>query len=311
MSFYNILPAYILNRSPMIVVAFDTDFLHHLDAFQNAWQRSGDWRRGGTIILQIGYTNELERVAEHNKALLRTAREKFPEWRIIVLANTPAEVKVFDGVAECYHIHQNAFLDPSRYPMAGRKRKFDAVYVARFTPCKRHYLADKIRKLLLIGDFLPSEKDYFTETIKLFPDAAYIRKVYSFFIGGKICSACCGLALSAIEGAMFVSAEYMLCGIPAVNTRNIGGRDVLMPDFAMRYAEDTPESVAEEVQYWVENPVEPAAIREAFLKAAAPHKARLQELVDSIAGKRVHLPHKLGVRCPLLPHQKLLHGIRG
>ncbi len=311
MGFYNILPAYVLNRSPMIVVAFDTDFLHNLDAFRKALQKSGDLDKGGTIILQLGWTHEIPEVAGPDKALLKTAREKFPAWRFIVLANTPAELEVFKDVAECFFIHQNAFLDPARYPLAKRSRRFDAVYVARITPFKRHYLASQVENLLLIGDHSPREEQFFNDTMKLFPDARYIRKVNSWFIGGKIREACCGLALSAAEGAMFVSGEYMLCGIPAVNTRNIGGRDILMPEFAMRHVEDTPESVAANVRYFVDNPVEPSAIREAFLKAAAPHKARLQDLVNSIAGRHVPLPHKLGVRCRLLPHQKLLHGIRG
>ena len=30
----------------------------------------------------------------------------------------------------------------------------------------------------------------------------------------------------------------------------------------------------------------------------------------SIAGKKVHLPHKLNIRCRLLPHLKFLHGIK-
>ena len=311
MSFYHILPAYLLNRSPAIIVAFDTDFLHRLDAFEAAFRRSGDLHRGGTILLQLGWTQELPEVAGPNRALLKTAREKFPAWRIVVLANTAAEVKVFEDITECIWVNQNAFLDPARYPLAKKARAFDAVYVARITPFKRHELAVKVKNLLLIGAHSTREAGYFAETMKLFPEAAYIRKVSSWLIGRRIREARCGLALSAAEGSMFVSGEYMLCGIPVVNTRNLGGRDVLMPDFAMRYAEDTPESVAEEVQYWVENPVEPAAIREAFLKAAAPHKARLQELVNGIAGRRVTLPHKLGVRCPLLPHRKLLHGIRG
>ena len=311
MGFFNILPAYVLNKSPMIIAAFDTDFLHNLDAFRNALQKSGDLDRGGTIVLQLGWTHELPEVAEPDKALLKTAREKFPEWRFIVLANTPAEAEVFKDVAECFFINQNAFLDPARYPLAKKSRRFDAVYVARITPFKRHYLASRVENLLLIGDHSSKEENHFIDTMNLFPKAKYIRKVNSWLIGWKIREARCGLALSAAEGAMFVSGEYLLCGLPIVNTRNRGGRDLLMPEFAMRYAEDTPGSVAENVQYFADNPIDPAEIRAAFLKAAAPHRERLQELVNSIAGKRVPLPHKLGVRCRLLPHQKLLHGIRG
>ena len=70
------------------------------------------------------------------------------------------------------------------------------------------------------------------------------------------------------------------------------------------------ESVAEAVDYWVNNPIDPAEIRQGFLDKALPQKQEVQELVNSIAGKKVSLPHKLNIRCRLLPHTKLLHGIR-
>jgi len=118
------------------------------------------------------------------------------------------------------------------------------------------------------------------------------------------------LALSAVEGAMFSCGEYSLCGVPVVNTRNLGGRDTLLPDFAVRYADDTPESAAENVEYYVNNPVDPQEIRNGFLKLALPQKESVQDLVNTVAGKKVYLPHKLNIRCRLLPHTKFLHGIR-
>ena len=99
---------------------------------------------------------------------------------------------------------------------------------------------------------------------------------------------------------MFSCGEYSLCGIPVVNTVNLGGRDTLLPSFAVRYAEDNAASVAENVRYWVDNPIDPAEIREEFLRLAQPQKETVQLLV----------PHKLNIRCRLLPHVKLIHGIR-
>ena len=100
-----------------------------------------------------------------------------------------------------------------------------------------------------------------------------------------------------------------MCSSDLVNTRNLGGRDTLLPDFAVRYAEDTAESVAENVAYWVANPIDPIEVRKGFLKLAEPQKEVVQELVNSISGRKVHLPHKLNIRCRLLPHTKLMNGI--
>ena len=306
-NFLGYLPAYILNHSPKIIVAFEMDFLRNLPAFQRALGRGGRF----VMLLQLGWSVELPEVAAELESRLAEARNMFPEARFIIFANAPGEVEIIRNFSEVYLAGHNVFLDPAHYPLAsGKSRKYDAVYVARITPFKRHYLAEKVRSLHLIGGYMEKESAYFKETIARFPEAVWTKHVPSLLIGHEMGKAACGLALSAAEGAMFACGEYSLCGIPVVNTKNLGGRDTLLPDFAVRYAEDDPESVAENVAYWVENPVEPAMIREAFLRLAAPQKAQIQDLLNSIAGKKVQLPHKLHIRCHLLPHTRLLHGIR-
>ena len=307
MSFFDCLPCFILNHSPEIIAAFEMDFLRNLPAFQKAIPRGKKF----TLFLQLGWSAELPEVASELKNRLAEAKNAFPEARFIILANAPAEVEIIQEFNEVYLANHNAFLDPARYPVAKKaERKFAALYIARITPFKRHDLALKVKNLHLIGSYSEKEKEYFQKTIAKVPHAVWSRKVPSFFIGKKICEAACGLALSAVEGAMFSCGEYTLCGVPVVNTRNLGGRDTLLPEFACRYAEDTAGSVAENVQYWVDNPIEPVEIRNGFLKMANPQKLLVQELVDSIAGKKVFLPHKLNIRCRLLPHTQLLHGIR-
>ena len=307
MSFFDYLPAYILNHSPKIIASFEMDFLRNLSAFQKALPQNEKF----TLFLQLGWSAELPEVIEELKKRLGEARKAFPEARFIILANAAKEVEFIKEFCEVYLASHNAFLDPARYPLSnGGKKKFNALYIARITPFKRHELAEKVEKLHLIGSYAEKEKAYFEQTISRFPNAVWSQKVPSFFIGKKICEASCGLALSAIEGAMFSCGEYSLCGVPVVNTRNLGGRDTLLPEFAVRYAEDTAESVAENVDYFVNNPVDPAEIREGFLRLALPQKELVQDLINSIAGKKVHLPHKLNIRGRLLPHVKLLNGIR-
>ena len=307
MKFFDFLPCYLLNHSPRIIAAFEMDFLRNLPAFQKAILQGEKF----TMLLQLGWSAELPEVANELKTRLAEAKNAFPEARFIILANAPKEVEIVQEFNEVYLANHNAFLDPARYKLAKKgNRKFDALYIARITPFKRHFLAEKVENLHLIGSYSEKEKEYFQKTIANFSHAVWSRKVPSFFIANKIGEAACGLALSAVEGAMFSCGEYTLCGIPVVNTRNLGGRDTLLPKFACRYAEDTAESVAENVQYWVDNPIEPVEIRNGFLKLANPQKLLVQELVDSIAGKKVFLPHKLNIRCRLLPHTQLLHGIR-
>ena len=307
MSFFEFLPAYELNRSPRIIAAFEMDFLRNLESFKKAIPAGEKF----TMLLQLGWSAELPEVAAELKKRLAEAQDAFPECRFIILANAPKEVEIIKEFAEVYLAQHNAFLDPRRYPLAKMgKRRYDALYIARITPFKRHELAEKVANLHLIGACSEKERCYCEKTVARFPNARWSKKVFSFLIGREIGKAACGLALSAAEGAMFSCGEYSLCGIPVVNTRNLGGRDTLLPEFSVKVADDTPESVAEAVECWVKNPIDPREVRQGFLDLALPQKQLVQDLLDSIAGKRVFLPHKLNIRCRLMPFTKLLHGIR-
>ena len=307
MKFFEYLPVYELNHFPRILVAFEMDFLRNLEAFKKAIPKGDRF----TMLLQLGWSAELPEVAKELKKRLSEAKEAFPEARFIILSNTAKEVEIIQNFSEVYLAQHNAFLDPKRYKIASKgPKKYDALYIARITPFKRHYLAKNIPNLHLIGSFSEKERSYFEDTIKDFSHAKWTKKVPSFFIPREIGKAACGLALSATEGAMFSCGEYTLCGIPVVNTTNLGGRDTLLPEFAVKVAEDTPESVANAVEYWVNNPIDPQDIRQEFIKKAQIQKDFVQDLVNSIAKKDVDLPHKLNVRCNLLPHVKFFHGIR-
>ena len=306
MTFFDYLPVYELNRFPRIFVAFDTDFLRNLDAFRSSIRQGEKF----TMLLQTGWSVLAPKFAEELKARMVDAHRMFPEARIIFLVNEKEAIPILKDSAECVWCHQNAFLDPGRYPLATGARQFDAIYVARITPFKRHALAAKVPNLYLVGSRSMREEEYFQSIMRTVPHARWDEKVNSWLIGRRMALASCGLALSSIEGAMFVCGEYSLCGLPVVNTANIGGRDLMLPEFSAFRAEDTPESVAAGVAHWKANPVPPQEIREAFLQMAAEHRACLDDLLASIAGKRVKVPHKLGIRCRLLFHQKLLHGLR-
>ena len=303
------LPAYELCRSPRIIVAFDLDFLRNLHGFRRSLKQSEDNKL--TILLQLGWSVFEPKYLSELSEKMNEARRIFPDARIVLLANDEASMTLLKAVGECLLCSQNAFLDPRRYPLFNAKRrKFDAIYIARITPFKRHSLAANVQSLHLVGSHSRREEEYYRTVIAALSHARYDDNIKSYLIPWHISLASCGLALSALEGAMFACGEYSLCGRPVVNTANKGGRDILLPEFSVYHANDTPESVAEGVEYWKENAPPPREIRDAFLKLAKVHRDRLEDFVASIAGKRIPLPHKLGVRCHLLPHQKLLHGIR-
>ena len=57
-----------------------------------------------------------------------------------------------------------------------------------------------------------------------------------------------GLCLSAVEGAMYSSMEYLMAGLPIVSTPSLGGRDVYFdPDYCL-IVEPEPAAIRRAVE---------------------------------------------------------------
>ena len=113
---------------------------------------------------------------------------------------------------------------------------------------------------------------------------------------------------------MFVSIEYLLSGIPIVNTKNLGGRDELFPDFAAKTVPDTPEAVADAVRFLAEHAPAPEKIQAATLEKMKPHRETFRKLLNSAMSPKKFpesrsFPHKLFLRCPLSPFHLLRYGL--
>ena len=120
---------------------------------------------------------------------------------------------------------------------------------------------------------------------------------------------------------MFVSVEYLLCGIPVVSTPSIGGRDVFFSDPYTRIVEAHPEAVAEAVQELKQRKVHPQEIRREVLCRIAEHRRRFLLLLQEIyvrEGARFDIDrawdllfvHKLGVRTTVSPFVAATHLLR-
>lgn len=298
------LPVYIIFRDPVVVISYFEDFLSHRDAILRALAG-----RQPHLLFQFGWHRETaERVDEVRREADETLR-LCPEAELIFLCNSERETQLISAAGlRGEFCHQNAFLDETRYRIYAGTPKYDAIYIARITPFKRHHLAAKIASLRLIGDHSAPEADYFEQVMRQLSHASWKRKVFSRFVSKAICEARCGLCLSAEEGAMFVSAEYLLSGRPLVSTANLGGRDALFgPDYTYR-VEDSPESVLAGVEAMKDCPVGPAEIRARTIEKIQPHRERLigilQDICDRAGAYRdaaaewpSYFTHKFGLRC--------------
>ena len=291
--------ASVLSARPPVVAAFDSDLVRRRAAFAAFAQANS----GTVILLQLGYEHETPELAAELAGHVASFCADAPGTRIIALANSARECdSLRTAGVEARFVHQNCFLDERRYRPMGRRRPFDAAYIARFTPCKRHELVpvDMAPRLLLLGCFTYDSEQAYADMVHARYAAA---RMVGEFSGARVSEflgqAKCGLVLSAREGASFCSSEYLMCGLPVVDTPALGGRSVLYPEEYVRYVDSTPDAVGEGVGHWVRNRPDPWKVRAAWLAKARPHREAFAQLMRELTGRaHGHPPHKLGLRTP-------------
>ena len=291
--------ALLLSSPRCVLVSFENDFEKFKDDFM-VFCRSNP---NTLILLQIGFEHETEEPAAHlGKFITEFLASADGKPQIIVLCNCDNEKQAIHAYgAETCLINHNIFLDERRYCPFYGKRPYDAAYIARLTPFKRHGLlpTELAPKLLLLGANERKEEREYAEGIRQkYSESTWIP----FFSGARVseylAKAKCGLALSASEGACFASSEYFLCGLPVVDTPALGGRNVLYPDEYVKVVEPNPEAIAEGIAYWAANPPDPDKVRAAWLDKVKPYRDEFLKLMFELTGRSFPIPHKLGIRTP-------------
>ena len=219
---------------------------------------------------------------------------RHPRHRLIFMANTETErLMLTDAGLETAWVSSNAFVSPVIFrPLPESQKRFDAVYDARINHFKRHNLAAGIKSLALITACYPDHHNepYTRSIMGLLPQAYLfndpLKADYKFLslpeINAAINQCRVGLCLSAVEGAMYASMQYLLAGLPVVSTTSIGGRDEFFsPDYVSIVA-DNAQTVAAGVTQMRDCPVKADEIRLRTLDKIEQHKTRLFELLDSI-----------------------------
>ena len=220
-------------------------------------------------------------------------RSLYPQHRIHFICATEREQALFHrhGLQPAYFVSINAFVDDQMFRiMPSQGKRFDALYNAQLHPVKRHELAAKVRSLALMGyvhqRLHDHVADYARRMRQMFSHAVWLNEpehpVPPHDVPALLNQARVGLCLSAEEGAMAASMEYLLCGLPVVSTRSLGGRDVFFDPDYVKIVEDDPQAVADGVQEMVEQEVDPGYIRQRTLEKIATHRERFISLVEQI-----------------------------
>ncbi len=295
---------YVISFDPVIVICYEKELLSNFQKFRGHLPKD----KSIYFLVLLGWHRETpERALELKNDFGKTITED--RFKVIFLTNSVREESLLRETGlTAYFCHKSSFLDESRYKVLDTAgKKYDAIYVARITPFKRHLLAKKINSLFLIADHSKNEEQYFRSVMAELSHAAWKRKVSSWNLYKYLNQARVGLCLSKEEGAMWVSAEYLLSGIPVVNTPNLGGRDhFLLADNSITCA-DNADAVKDAVDALIKKDLDPHSIREKTIQRFQVHrdkfKSIIQEIYDRESVKRVFrdewdkvFVHKFGLR---------------
>ncbi len=226
-------------------------------------------------------------------ARLRALEPVHTRLSVTVLAQTPTEHALLaaHGV-DALFCSQNALADERVFrPLDDVAKVHDAIYDARLDRFKRHRLAKNVASLALVT-YLNADTDrrYAAKVAAEFRGATWFNgfpspdvRLLSAEEVNRAYAACrVGLCLSAREGAMWASAQYLLAGLPVVSTASEGGRDVFFHPEHVRIVDPDPDAVAVAVSSLAALRLDSAAIRRRTLDAMNEHRRRLSEHVQGI-----------------------------
>lgn len=240
---------------------------------------------------------------------IKRALHRYKKHRIVLLCNEPFTVDLFTahGV-EAIYCNQNCFVNENVFTIdPSAVKHFNAVYNASMATYKRHDLAQMVESLALMTYRYSGThtSDYEKGVRACLSHAEWIKDSYSDKDKVPVkeivrlyhqCRV--GLCLSAIEGAMFVSIEYLLSGLPVVTTKSIGGRDAFFDPEYVITVEDTPEAVSAGVREMCARAPDPAYIRAKTLEKMELHRGWLRDLLRKDV-PNIRLPWAPGSHGPM------------
>lgn len=224
-------------------------------------------------------------------------RRQYPRHRFIHLCNSPAQYEAFcaQGLRAVF-CNQNGLVDEGIFRVIPEvEKRYDAIYDARFKSYKRHELCAEIDSLALIYIFQaliddPAEAESIRQSLRHAhyfnheegrADGAY-RNLSTDEVAPCLNEARVGLCLSAEEGAMYASIQYLLCGLPVVSTPSVGGRDVFFDEETSLIVDPTPEAVRRGVAEMAGRRLDPERVRAITLARVQRHRESFKGVVQSI-----------------------------
>lgn len=287
-----------LSTRPIVLFGQDWSVGDPRSPFQGLLRRLAD--RPVHLYYNTSWHVDEATVLPQHLARLRVLRRCHPRLTVTVLAQTEDELARFTACGTAAVLcNQNALVDERVFrPLDGVERRHDAVYDARLDRFKRHRLARGVRDLALVT-YLHEDTDrrYAAKLAAEFrhatwfngPPAPDVRALTSEEVNRAYASCRVGLCLSAREGAMWASGQYLLAGLPVVSTVSEGGRAELFDDAHVRVVEADPDAVATAVASLATLRLDAHGIRRRTLEKVAPRRrfvAHVQGVLDAAGEPR-------------------------
>jgi glycosyltransferase involved in cell wall biosynthesis len=219
--------------------------------------------RRATLLLSPNWTLERPAVVARMGMDLAWYGKRFPLHELIFLCNTEEERRLVEmaGGTAIVSNHNIMVSEQMFRPLPDVPVVFDAVYNARISHTKRHFLALNVERLVhitvSIGETRPAGSRAFIRRLQAQSPLHHIANPILDGMTARLTTpeinhvynqAAVGLCLSAEEGAMYSSMEYLLAGLPIVSTPSLGGRDYFFdPDFCT-IVEPQPSAVRRAVE---------------------------------------------------------------
>ena len=226
-------------------------------------------------------------------------RRANPGHTLVFLCNSAREQKLLSDSGEvAILLNHNAFVSEHAFhPLAPQPVLHDAVYNARLAPFKRHELALGIERCAFIHYQSGHENNASDAVVRrrhaLLPGHVFVNpqadgkpvRLTPEEVNEVYNRSAVGLCLSACEGAMFASMEYMLAGLPIVSTPSIGGRDVYFDDNYCIIAKPDPREIRDAVTALKARAIPRDFVVARTLEKVSRDRARLVTLLDELRAR--------------------------
>lgn len=253
--------------------------------------------RRAAFLMMPSWTLERPHIVEQIGGDLAWYRQRFPLHELIFLCNTEEERRrvIAVGGTAIFSNHNLMVSEDIFRPLPEVPVEFDAVYNARISYTKRHYLAFDVERLLhitvSIGELPASGDRAFIRRLQAQSPLHHIANPIVDGLTDRLTpqqvnraynQAAVGLCLSAAEGAMCSSMEYMMAGLPVVSTPSLGGRDVYFDPDSCIIAEPEPAAIRRAVEELRDRGIPREEIRARTMAKVWPQRRELMAFLSAL-----------------------------